>query len=72
MSDHRFKPKNRPVRKILAVRISDDYGKTWKLVAICTQCTSEIEPPRQRRKEETPAGTRTCDWCGALNEMYSR
>lgn len=59
--------KNRVFRPVLCVRISEDYGKTWKLRALCDECASGIEPPTQRRKEGA-AGARNCDWCGAINE----
>ena len=53
-------------RPILGVKISEDFGKTWKLRALCDECVSGIEPPMQRRKLGS-AGAQTCDWCGALN-----
>lgn len=56
----------RPRRKIHGCKISQDFGKTWRLVAICTKCESEFEPPTMR-KNEGEAGVRTCDWCGAVN-----
>ncbi|HEY8562825.1 MAG TPA: hypothetical protein VIL74_20775 [Pyrinomonadaceae bacterium] len=60
---------SRPRRPILGVRVSIDWGKTWKLYAICDECCRNIEPPTQRRKEGE-AGARTCDWCGAVNAKY--
>lgn len=61
--------KGRVHRPIGAVRISRDYGKNWKLYALCDECEKSIEPPAMK-KEEGAAGALNCDWCGALNEMF--
>ncbi|HEX8287850.1 MAG TPA: hypothetical protein VF556_07645 [Pyrinomonadaceae bacterium] len=57
---------DKPVREIIGVEISADYGENWKLHALCTDCLQEIEPPLQRHKLGA-AHTKTCDWCGARN-----
>jgi len=61
--------KSRVHRPLIGVQISTDYGKTWKIRALCDECVSGIEPPMQRRKQGS-AGALNCDWCGALNEIY--
>lgn len=61
--------KGRVHRPIGAVRISRDYGKNWKLYALCDECLKTIEPLAMK-KEAGTAGALNCDWCGALNEMY--
>jgi hypothetical protein len=60
----------RVYRPIEGVKISEDYGKSWKLRALCDECLRSIEPPMQRRKQGT-AGAANCDWCGAKNELYA-
>lgn len=59
----------RPRRKIIGVKISDDFGKTWKPKAVCEECLKNIEPPTMV-KTEIPAGTFTCDFCGVINVIY--
>lgn len=71
LEKERFRRLNgRVYRPIEGVKISDDYGKTWKTRALCDECLRSIEPPMQRRKQG-PAGAVNCDWCGAKNEMYA-
>lgn len=57
---------DKPVREIEGVEISEDYGKNWKLFALCTVCIKEIEPPLQRHRLGV-AHSKNCDWCGARN-----
>ena len=59
--------KGRVLRPIFGVKISEDYGRNWRLSALCDECVSGIEPPMQRR-HLGKAGARNCDWCGAVNE----
>lgn len=59
----------RPRGKIVAVKISYDYGATWKIRALCETCIAEIEPPTML-KREAEAGTRTCDFCLTVNRKF--
>lgn len=59
------------IRKVYGIRISDDYGKTWRVRALCEECYRQIEPPKMAKKE-IEAGAYSCDWCGCRNEMYVR
>lgn len=58
----------RPRRTIHGCKISKDYGETWRLFAICTECEDELEPPTMK-KNTGVSGVRTCDWCGAVNVL---
>ena len=62
---------NRIIRKIFGVQISEDLGKTWRIRALCDECFKKIEPPKMAKKE-MEAGTYSCDWCGARNEMFTK
>lgn len=55
---------------VYGVKVSEDYGKTWKTRALCDECFKGIEPPNLAKKE-IEAGTYTCDWCGCRNSMYA-
>lgn len=57
--------------KVFGVQISEDFGKTWKVRALCDECIKSIEPPKIAKKE-IEAGTYSCDWCGVMNEMYAK
>lgn len=61
---------NEKTTKVFGVQISEDFGKTWRVRALCQNCISKIEPPKMAKKE-IEAGTFTCDWCGVINEMYA-
>ena len=57
----------REKRRLCGVKISNDYGRNWKLFCLCDECVAETEPPKML-KNEGAAGAIKCDWCGALNE----
>lgn len=61
----------RPRRKIIGVKISDDFGETWKIRALCEDCIKNFEPPKMV-KREIEAGALTCDFCGAVNNVYRK
>lgn len=60
-----------PTRKVYGVSISDNHGQTWRAKALCGSCISEVEPP-MRLKRSIEAGTKRCDHCNCLNEMWSK
>lgn len=56
-----------PVRRLEAVKISNDHGKTWTSRVLCMDCSRGVEPPtRVTRHGQT--GAMYCEWCGARNE----
>lgn len=63
--------KERIYRPIVGARVSEDFGKSWKIHALCGICVKRFEPPT-RVKNEGVAATQACDWCGALNEMFRK
>lgn len=73
----RFETKNFRVMRIgdraplSAFDYSDDHGRTWRKVSLCTSCKAKIEPPG-RLKPLGPSGTLRCDWCPVLNELYGK
>lgn len=61
----------RVYRPIVGARVSEDHGKTWKLYALCDECVKQLKRPT-RVKNEGVAGTQSCDWCGALNDLFRK
>lgn len=61
----------RVYRPIFGARVSEDFGNSWKLFALCDECVKSVDVPKML-KNEGAAGAQTCDWCGALNEIYRK
>jgi hypothetical protein len=61
----------RPRRKLFGASISNDFGKTWNLKSLCSECIKSInfEPPTMI-KNTGESGTFTCEMCDCINEMY--
>lgn len=57
------------VEKLIACRVSEDHGQTWKLFAWCDGCKRTAEPPTLL-KNEGVAFTERCEKCGKYNEAY--
>lgn len=63
----RLRLHGRIYRPIFGVKTSDNFGKTWRLAAVCDECRDSVQPPTMR-KDLGDTGARSCDWCGARNE----
>lgn len=61
--------RDRPRRKISAVEISHDHGRTWIRRAACSVCVDEHEPPA-RVRALGGTGAMSCDLCGALHQEF--
>jgi hypothetical protein len=59
--------KKRPRRKFYAAEISGDFGRTWKLKALCQECLRKFEPPTMVKKSVS-CGAKYCQGCDAINE----
>jgi len=70
-ADRAERLKGRVYRPIIGARVSEDFGNSWKLFALCDECVKSIDVPKLVKREGA-AGVQTCDWCGALNEMYRK
>lgn len=66
-AENRKRLGGRVYRPIYGVKTSEDFGKTWRLAAVCDECRASIQEPTLR-KDLGGTGARSCDWCGARNE----
>lgn len=60
--------KKRPRRNLFGVRVYEKYGDAdCRLRSLCQECINKFEPPTRVVKSTFPSGTRSCDYCDALN-----
>jgi hypothetical protein len=58
-------------RQILALKISQNRGASWRTVAICDDCHDSLKPPTVWKDAGGVQGGHilSCDWCGAFNVL---
>lgn len=61
--------KRRPKRKFYAAEISEDFGRSWTLKALCIECVRKFEPPTRVKRSEA-CGAKYCQGCDAINELH--
>lgn len=57
----------RPRRKFYGAEISEDFGTTWRIKALCAECVKKFEPPTRVKKSQS-CGAKYCQGCNAINE----
>ena len=56
----------RPRRQLHGVKMSTDYGRTWRVKVLCRICVDKLTEPT-RAVYLGLAGSKACDSCDALN-----